>query len=74
MIYGVSWICRTKDEDALGLVLPATAGHRGYSTEKKLGNIEILPAGERVQFTVQLGILNPSQAEDIREKIESIKA
>ena len=28
--------------------VPATAGHRGYTTEKELGNVEILPAGEKV--------------------------
>lgn len=71
--YGVRWICRTKDEDALGLVLPSTAGHRGYSTEKELGNIEIVPALEKVEFNVKLGILDPSQAAIMRVKIESLQ-
>ena len=27
---GVRWMCRTPDQDALGLYLPATAEHQGY--------------------------------------------
>ncbi|HHU48977.1 MAG: DUF4432 family protein [Caldicoprobacterales bacterium] len=67
--YGVRWIARTKDEDAMGLVLPATAGHRGYTTEKELGNLEILPAGEIVEYHVKTGILNPSESEEMKKKI-----
>lgn len=67
--YGVRWIARTKDEDALGLVLPATAGHRGYTTEKELGNVEILPAGEKVEYHARVGILNPDQSEKMKKKI-----
>ena len=31
---GIRWICRTVDQDALGLVLPATAEPEGYLAEK----------------------------------------
>ncbi|MEZ4629965.1 MAG: DUF4432 family protein [Deinococcales bacterium] len=34
---GVRWICRTPDQDALGLVLPATAEAEGYQAEKSQG-------------------------------------
>ncbi|HHT89943.1 MAG: DUF4432 family protein [Bacillota bacterium] len=72
--YGVRWICRTKDEDAMGLVLPATSGSRGYTREKALANVEILPAKQSVEFNMRLGILDPKQALAMREKIEAIKA
>ncbi len=72
--YGVRWIARTKDEDAIGIDLPATAGHRGYLEEKELGNVEILPAGEKVEFNVQIGLLNPEQSQKMKDKIEAVNA
>lgn len=70
--YGVRWIARTKDEDAMGLVLPSTAGHRGYTTEKELGNVEILPAGAKVEYHVKAGILNPEESEKMLKTILSV--
>ena len=43
---GVRWICRTADQDALGMILPATAEPEGYHAEQAKGNIKTLPAGE----------------------------
>ena len=43
---GVRWICRTPDQDALGIVLPATAEPEGYTAEKAKGNIKSI-AGRR---------------------------
>jgi len=72
--YGVRWISRTKDEDAMGLVLPATAGHRGYSTEKELGNVEILPAGKKVIYHVKAGLLKPEESEKMKKRIISLNS
>lgn len=72
--YGVRWIARTKDEDALGLVLPATAEHKGYTAEKEKGNIKVIPAGSKVAYHVKAGLLNPSDAEDVKVKIRNILA
>ena len=43
--HGVRWICRTPDQDALGLILPSTAEPEGYTAEKAKGNIKTLAAG-----------------------------
>ena len=40
--HGVRWICRTPDQDALGLLLPATAEPEGYTAEKAKGNVKVL--------------------------------
>ena len=50
---GVRWICRTPDQDALGIILPATAEAEGYSAEKAKGNIKELQAGDC--YTVEIG-------------------
>lgn len=70
--YGIRWISRTENEDALGILLPATAEHRGYIEEKRKGNIKLLKAGEKVNFHVETGLLNPSEAMDVKHKIENI--
>ncbi|MBG7610121.1 MAG: hypothetical protein IZT55_04560 [Anaerolineae bacterium] len=38
---GIRWISRTKDQDALGIVFPATAETEGYLAEKAKGNIRM---------------------------------
>lgn len=70
--YGLRWIARTKNEDALGIVLPATAEHKGYSAEKEKGHIKNISAGKTVEFKVQAGLLIPSEAEKMKAKINSI--
>ncbi len=69
---GVRWICRTPDQDALGLVLPATAEPEGYTAEKAKGNIKILPGGGKFHFDFELGALNPSEASAIETIIKQI--
>ena len=41
--HGVRWICRTPDQDALGIADPATAEPEGYSAEKAKGNLKVIP-------------------------------
>ena len=69
---GVRWMCRTPDQDALGLYLPATAEHQGYLAEKEKGNVKVLPAGESVEFRENVGLLSPEQAKETEEKIQKI--
>ncbi|PIE32471.1 DUF4432 domain-containing protein [candidate division KSB3 bacterium] len=69
---GVRWLCRTPDQDALGLYLPATAEHQGYLAEKEKGNVKILPGGESVEFRENVGLLNPEQAKEMEARIQKI--
>ena len=71
---GVRWICRKEDEDAMGMVLPATAEHLGRAKAEKDGQIRILPAGETIQFYVEAGYLNEKDAKKTIEKIEEIRS
>jgi hypothetical protein len=65
---GVRWISRTADQQALGLVLPATAEPEGYTAEKAKGNIKVLPPGGRFEFSLVMGRLDPGEAKRIEEK------
>lgn len=69
---GVRWIARNADQDALGLVLPATAEHKGYTAAKKNGQIRILGAGARAEFHAVAGLLDPSEATAMETRIRSI--
>lgn len=69
---GVRWICRTPDQDALGLVLPATAEPEGYHAEKAKGNIAILPGGETFHVDMKVGTLAPEGTAQVEAKINSI--
>jgi len=69
---GVRWICRTPDQDALGLVLPATAEREGYTAEKAKGHIRVLGAQEQVKLDMVVGTQTPAEAKQLERKIEQI--
>jgi hypothetical protein len=70
--HGVRWICRTADQQALGLLLAATAEPEGYTAEKAKGNVKVLPAGGKFHFEQVVGTLTPSEAKKMEAKIEKI--
>ena len=69
---GVRWMCRTPDQEALGLFLAATAEHQGYLKEKEKGNIKVLPAGKSTIFHLEAGLLAPDEAKGIEAQIATI--
>ena len=69
---GVRWICRTPDQDAMGLVLPATAEPEGYSAEKAKGNLKVIPGGGTFHLDIEIGALASERAQEVRTKIETI--
>lgn len=69
---GVRWICRTPDQDALGIVLPATAEPEGYLAEEAKGNIKIIPPHEKFFCEYAVGALDPEQTKQVEEKIKKI--
>jgi hypothetical protein len=72
--YGVRWISRSADQDALGLVLPATAEHKGYTAEKEKGHLKVLPALGRTEYHAEMGLLRPEEVAGVRKKIDAILA
>ena len=66
--YGLRWIARTGDEDALGMCLPATAEHKGLHYCKEHSQLKALPSGETITFHMQAGWLPPEQAAVEAEK------
>ena len=71
---GVRWISRTADQQALGLVLPATAEPDGYTAEKAKGNIKLLPPQGQFRFELEMGLFTPAEAERMEGLIAAILA
>jgi len=59
--HGVRWICRTADQDAIGIE-PCTAEVEGFSAEKKKGNVRSLLGGATFTSELEVGMLPPDQA------------
>lgn len=59
--HGVRWICRTADQDAIGIE-PCTAEVEGFSAEKKKGNVQSLPGGAKFISELQVGVLTADEA------------
>ena len=66
------WICRTPDQDCLGVALPATAEPEGYSAEKAKGNVKTLPGGESRCFSLRVGLLCPPEARAVETRITDL--
>lgn len=69
---GIRWIARTKNEDSIGMVLPATSEQYGYNDSKRRGFIKTLGAKEALNFKIVTGYLDDADAKKMIEKIEKM--
>ncbi len=69
---GVRWISRTKNEDAMGMVLPATGEHLGYANAKEKGQIQTLEPNGKLSFVIEAGFISDDEASMIKAKIADI--
>jgi hypothetical protein len=67
--HGVRWICRTADQQALGME-PCTAEVEGFTAEKKKGNVKTLRGSETFQCELEIGVLTPEEAKREEALIE----
>jgi hypothetical protein len=72
--HGIRWISRTVDQDALGLLLPATAESDGYTAERAKGNIRTIPPEGAFSCRFAFGALEGAEAEVMRRGIEALRA
>jgi hypothetical protein len=71
---GVRWICRTPDQDAAGINLPATAEPEGYTAEKAKGYIKELAGGAEWRCDYVMGTLGADEAAAVAAHIGQIVA
>jgi hypothetical protein len=72
--YGIRWIARNADQDALGLVLPATAEHKGHAAAKAKGQLRSVRGGDTVEFHAEAGLLRAEEAKAMETRIGRILA
>ena len=70
--HGIRWMSRGGDQDALGLMLPATADPNGYTAEKAKGHLRILPPQGEFRCELEFGALGKDDAEQMRRRIATI--
>ena len=68
------WICRTPDQDGLGLAFPATAEVEGFTAEKSKGNIVKLDGKKSWSIAMRMGLLTAEEVGDMKAKINRIKS
>lgn len=72
--HAIRWMVRNGVEDALGLVLPATAEADGRAAELAKGNIKVLAPGATFACTVRFGALTAVEAAEMAGRIEALRA
>jgi hypothetical protein len=68
----VRWICRTPDQDAIGMAFPATSGVEGYTVEKKKGLYVKLDGGKTWHVDMRMGVLSKGETDGVVKEIEAI--
>lgn len=70
--FGIRWISRTGDEDAMGMLLPATADHCGRTRAVQHGLMQTLAPKGRWRAAFRAGCLEAEPAEALRSHIEGM--
>ena len=66
------WICRTPDQDGLGIAFPSTSGVEGYAAEKAKGRVETVKGGETWRVDMRMGLLTTTETPGAIDAIEQI--
>ena len=68
------WVCRTPDQDGLGIAFPSTSEVEGYTAEKAKGQVVELGGGEIWNIDMKMGHLTAAETSLAIEHIEPIRA
>lgn len=68
------WICRTPDQDGLGIAFPSTSEVEGYTAEKAKGQVVELGGGETWKIDMKMGHLTQAETAASIERISQIRA
>jgi len=71
--YAVRWITRSEDQDALGLVLPATAPPDGLAAARRNGHLVWIEPGDSFQTEMTFGALDRKATDGLSNIIASIR-
>lgn len=66
------WICRTADQQGLGMAFPSTAGVEGYTAEKAKGRIVEVAPKESWRLEMRTGTLTLDEAAQLACRLDQI--
>jgi len=69
----MQWICRTEDQDGLGMAFPSTSGVEGYTVEKNKGRVVELSEGETWRINMLMGHLTERETDEAIATIDAIR-
>lgn len=72
--HGIRWIARGADQDALGMLLPATAEPDGYLAESAKGNVRSLAPGASEHYTIEFGALDHAATAAMAAEVTAMRA
>lgn len=68
----IRWICRTPDQDAIGMAFPSTSEVEGYTAEKKKGLYVTLNGGQTWRVDMRMGTLDSVETARVVKEIAAI--
>jgi len=68
----IRWVCRTADQQGLGIALPATAGVEGHATEQAAGRILTVAPQGQWRARMRMGALDAAAAAALVDRIERL--
>jgi hypothetical protein len=71
--FAMRWISRLGDQDALGLILPATAGVDGYLAEKAKGRLVMVAPKGTYTCRYRCGVLDAEAAAKMAQRVEAVR-
>jgi hypothetical protein len=72
--HAMRWLCKTANQEGMGMAFPATCGVEGYTAEKKLGHVRELHPKGFFESAITIGSLNKEEAEKEEKIIDEIMA
>ncbi len=71
--YAVRWLTRTPDQDALGLILPATGSPDGRAAAKRNGQFALIEPGGSFRAEMRFGALDTQGVADLERTMAAIR-
>lgn len=68
----VRWLLKHKEQEVIGMALPATCDPEGYTAEKNKGNVRTLAPHASVTFRVKTGYLDERRAKETERMIREL--
>lgn len=68
------WICRTPDQDGLGVAFPSTSTVEGHAIEKSKGRVVVLDGGATWRIDMRMGHLTADETDKAIAAIETVRA